>query len=80
VSSQPYRVTYPSSREMRKVTLASVDFDGTNTVWFDRLGVPYSGAIVDSPPPLTTGTIIVQAGKQQMTVKVEPVTGRVSIE
>jgi len=78
-SSKQFRVVFGKTSECSKVSFASVNFDGGNKVWFDRMGVPYSGAISDSPPPLTTGQVVMEAGKHQMTVRVEPVTGRISI-
>lgn len=80
VPAQPYRVTFPADKRLRKVRLTGVNFDGTNHVWFDRLGSPYGGAIAASPPPMTVGEVVVRVGDRTMTVRVEPVTGRVLIE
>ena len=74
-----YSIDFGSDSRMRAVSIATADFDGSNTVWFDPLGAPYGGSISDSPPPLNNGTINVTAGEKTMTVTVEPVTGRINI-
>ena len=80
VSTHPYRVDYAADRRRSKVRIASASFDGQSQVWFDRMGSPYAGAIVTSPPPLTNGQVVVQAGSESITVQVEPVTGRIRIQ
>lgn len=80
ITTQPYRVDYATDKRLSKVRIASASFDGQNQVWFDRLGSPYAGTIVASPPPLTNGQVVVQAGNESITVLVEPVTGRVRIQ
>lgn len=62
-----------------RVVLGSALFDGTNTLWFDRLGMPYSGEIDDNTP-LTSGEIIFNAAANTMKLKIEPVSGKVTIE
>ena len=61
------------------VKIDSVNFDGTNVVWFDLLGAPHSGAIGASPTPLTVGSVVITAGDRNITINVEPVTGRIQI-
>lgn len=80
VAGSPYRIEYPEDRHTRTVTLDTADFDGSNTVWFDRLGAPYGGAISASPPPLSTGQVIVRVKDKTMTIRVEPVTGHITIQ
>ena len=79
LSSEPYRVDFSADARRSNTTLVSVDFDGTSVLWFDHMGMPYGGAIASNPPPLTTGNVVLQVGDQQMTVQVEPVTGRINI-
>ena len=62
----------------KKLNIQSASFDGSNTIWFDHMGTPYSGDVVDGTP-LLNGTIIIQSGDKEMTINVEPVTGKISI-
>jgi len=78
VVGSPYRIEYPNDRRTRNVSLETANFDGNNTVWFDRLGAPYGGAISASPPPLSTGQVVVRVKDKTMTINVEPVTGRIT--
>ncbi len=80
VVGSPYHIEFPNDRRTRNVSLETANFDGNNTVWFDRLGAPYGGAISDSPPPLSTGQIVVRVKDKTMTINVEPVTGRITIQ
>ena len=58
--------------------IASANFDGTSTVSFDYLGIPYT--VAASPAALlNAGVITLQAGGATRTVRVEPVTGYISI-
>ena len=80
VVGSPYQVEFPNDRRTRTVSLETANFNGNNTVCFDRLGAPYGGAISASPPPLTTGQIVVRVKDKTMTINVEPVTGRITIQ
>ena len=80
MSNKPYRVDYANDPQAQNVALEAVDFDGTNVLWFDRMGVPYGGAIAESPVVLTSGSITVSSGDVKMTVNVEPMTGRVTFD
>lgn len=80
VVGSPYEIEYSNDRRTQNVSIESVNFDGSNTVWFDRLGAPYGGAISASPPPLSTGQIMIRVKDKTMTIKVEPVTGRITVE
>jgi len=79
VSGKPFRVRFGAAGELQDVSLTVADFNGSGTVWFDRMGAPYGGAISQSPPPLASGRITVVSGDEQMTIRVEPVTGRISV-
>ena len=74
-----YRISFPDIPQMKSVMIDVVDFDGTDRVWFDRLGAPYSGAI-DAKTPLGSGKVTVRAGSSSYTVSVEPVSGRIKVE
>jgi prepilin-type N-terminal cleavage/methylation domain-containing protein len=80
VVGSPYQIDYPNDRRTQNVSLETANFDGSSTVWFDRLGAPYGGAISASPPPLSTGQVVVRVGDKTMTINVEPVTGRITIQ
>jgi len=72
-----YTVNFQSDSRLNKVKILSADFDGTDTVTFDYLGSPYNGK---SPPTaLNSGVISLQAAGVTKTIRVEPVTGYISI-
>ena len=72
------QVDFPSTANFSKVDIDTVDFDGTDRVWFDRLGAPYSGDI-GAMTPMTSGSIVLSSGQHAVTVSVEPVTGRITL-
>jgi prepilin-type N-terminal cleavage/methylation domain-containing protein len=78
-AGQIFRVDFTKGRHYRQVTIESADFDGSQTVWFDRMGAPYGGVIASSPPPLNAGAVILRAGDIRVQVNVEPVSGRVTV-
>ncbi len=78
-SGSDYRVSFPDISQMKSVTIDAVNFDGTDRVWFDRLGAPYSGAIIANTP-LASGEVTVRAGSRSYTVTVEPVSGRIKVD
>ncbi|MBN1764296.1 MAG: type II secretion system protein [Sedimentisphaerales bacterium] len=77
ITKAPARMDYTVDNYLRSVEIATANFDGHNSVWFDRMGAPYSGAIIDNTP-LTSGQIVLAGGEQTVTVNVEPVTGRIT--
>ncbi len=78
IAGKTMEVSYPDSPRLTDVTIETATFNGTDRIWFDRLGAPYSGNPV-SNTPMTNGTVTVQAGETAVTVTVEPVTGRISV-
>jgi len=80
VVGSPYQIQYLSDRRTQNVSLETADFDGSHTVWFDRLGAPYGGAISESPPPLSSGQVVVRVKNKSITIHVEPVTGRITVQ
>ena len=77
-SSQPYRVNFSTGQRYRSVTIESASFDGSQTIWFDRMGAPYVGTTT-SGTPLITGAVILRAGDRRVQVNIEPVSGRISV-
>ncbi len=72
-----YRVDFRNDGRLSQVDIADVSFDSGSRVLFDYLGSPYNG---NSPPgPLNNGVITLQGGGATKTVRVEPVTGYVTI-
>ena len=71
-----YSVDLKSDSRTDKVNIASVNFGSTQTVKFDYLGSPYNG----SDKPLNIGEILLQAGEDEITINVEPVTGHISFQ
>ncbi len=78
LSQGDYKVDYTTSSSYKNVHIKSVNMDGTQKVWFDRMGAPYSGDISDARP-LTTGRITLEAGKLTTVVSIGPVTGRIKV-
>ena len=76
----PYEINFSTDGRLNKVDIVEVDFDpgSDNTITFDYLGSPYSGPGISSP--LNSGVIRLQAGGTTTTVRVEAVTGFISIE
>jgi hypothetical protein len=68
----PYAVSFQNESRLNQVHISNVNFNGSQTVTFDCLG---------SPPSLSAeGTVSLQADGITKTVKVEPVTGFISIQ
>ena len=81
VNPGKFVVDFSADSRLSRVKIVSADFDSgvsvSNTITFDYLGSPYSGA--GSPAPLDAGTITLEADNFSLTVDVEPVTGYVTI-
>ena len=73
-----FKVVYINHSRFKKVTVTSVNFDGSSIVWFDRLGMPYSGPIIDNTP-LNSGLVTLSADNFSTTISVEPISGQVKI-
>lgn len=63
-----YVMNFSNDKRLGKVDISNVDFNGDSTVEFDCLGSPNNG-----------GTITIESEGTIATIKVEPVTGYVSI-
>jgi prepilin-type N-terminal cleavage/methylation domain-containing protein len=71
-----YIVSFAGDGRLDKVNIVSTTFGAANTIKFDSLGSPYDG----TGAALTNGVVQLGAEKQTIKVKVEPVTGYISIE
>ena len=82
VNPGPFVVDFSSIGSLDRVDIDAADFDSgssvSNALTFDYLGSPYSG----TSTPLLTGQITLQdkqTGNFKLYVKIEPVTGYVTI-
>jgi len=66
-----YAVNFATDGRLDRVSINSASFGGTSTVTFDSLGSPVG--------LLAEGTVVLQAGGISRTVKVEAVTGFISV-
>jgi len=71
-----YIINFQSDSRLNRVDIVDVVFDpdSSQTITFDYLGSPYSGS-----SPLNSGIITLEAGGITKRVRVEPVTGYISI-
>jgi len=79
IPGKSLRTDYLNDPRLQNITLETADFDGGGKIWFDRLGMPYSGPDKDNLTALNDGSISVQSGNNVMTITVEPITGRILI-
>ena len=78
VSKAQYIVDFPNDANLKTVAIDSALFDGQNKLWFDRLGAPYSGNIVDNTP-LADGAITLSAPGHTANITIVPITGRINV-
>ncbi|MDD5010866.1 MAG: prepilin-type N-terminal cleavage/methylation domain-containing protein [Phycisphaerae bacterium] len=71
-----YVVNFANDSRLNRVDIVNTNFGATETVSFDNIGAPFDG----SGAALSNGFIQLRAGKYTMRVKIESVTGYVSIE
>lgn len=69
-----YVIDFRNDRRLNRVDIFDANFDATNEVKFDYLGSPYNGG----GTALNSGVISLQGGATK-TIRVEPVTGYISI-
>ena len=76
----PLSISFANDNRLSRVDITGADFDSDpgNTVTFDYMGSPYSGATTTNA--LNTGEISLEADSFSLTVNIEPVTGYVTIQ
>jgi len=79
IPGKSLRTDYLNDPRLQNINIETADFDGGGKIWFDRLGMPYSGPNKDNLTALNAGSVSVQSGDNVMTVTVEPITGRILI-
>lgn len=63
------------------VGLSEAAFDGTSVLMFDEAGAPHSvSSATASPTPLSNGSVRIVCGGTTLTIRVEPLTGTLSVE
>ena len=77
MTKKPYSITFSNDSRLSSVKINTADFDSTSTLYFDYLGTPYSGSL---DPLKNAGVITLNADEFSLTVKVQPMTGYISIE
>jgi len=79
VNPGSFVVNFSADSRLSRVNIVSAIFDpdSSDTITFDYLGSPYSGA--GTTAPLNSGQITLQADDFTLTVDVEPVTGYVTM-
>lgn len=70
-----YVVDFRRDGRLDRVDIVSANFNGTNQVAFDYLGSPFDG----SSNPLNSGVVTLQASSATRMVRVEPVTGYITV-
>jgi Tfp pilus assembly protein FimT len=70
-----YVVDFRNDRRLNRVDIFDANFDATSEVKFDYLGSPING----NNTALNSGVISLQAAGVTKTIRVEPVTGYISI-
>lgn len=70
-----YVIDFRNDRRLNRVDIFDANFDATNEVKFDYLGSPLNG----NDTALNSGVISLQAAGITKTIRVEPVTGYISI-
>lgn len=83
IRQNAFDVRFSSERSISRVRVLSADFDpddNTDSITFDYLGTPHSGQTTGTP--LNSGQITLRdaAASFSLIVKIEPMTGYVSIE
>jgi prepilin-type N-terminal cleavage/methylation domain-containing protein len=80
VERQPWVVGFgPGSRAWGTVRLDEADFDGSTTLMFDESGAPMVIA-AGIASPLNDGAVRVSCNGQALTIRVEPITGTLTVQ
>lgn len=83
INKSPYTMTFGTAGTAG-LTAAYIDsrsFDGSTTLVFDEMGVPYSYDTVSSTatPLAAAGEIVVGSGSYRLKVEIEPFTGEITV-
>jgi Tfp pilus assembly protein FimT len=73
---QKYTISFATDSRLNKVDITSTTFGTGDTIKFDYLGAPLDGA----GAALNNGEVVLTAEGSTMKVKIESVTGYISIE
>ena len=76
ITKTPYRMSFPTDQHLKDVQITAANFDSGNLVKFNSLGMPYNSA---GSQLAARGTVTLIAGAHNITVTVEPVSGRINI-
>ena len=79
VANSLYQINLGTAGRFKKTSIQSPNFDGSDSVWFDRMGGPHGGSIIANPTVLGSGSVVIACGDDSLTVAIEPVTGRISV-
>jgi prepilin-type N-terminal cleavage/methylation domain-containing protein len=71
----PYVVNFRSDNRLGQVDIFDANFDGGNQVKFDYLGSPFNA----TGSGLNSGVVTLKVGGASRTVRVEPVTGFITV-
>jgi prepilin-type N-terminal cleavage/methylation domain-containing protein len=74
-----FSVVYAQEGRLNRVGVSTVDFNGTAVVQFNYTGAPLDGLDFPLTDP-DHSSVTLEAGGNQMTVRVEPATGYISIQ
>lgn len=74
----PYVMDFRKDARIDRVEILDANFDGTPKVTFDYLGSPWNGAS-PTPTQLNSGVVTLRSGTITRTVRVEPVTGFITV-
>ena len=77
VNRTSYVVNFSTDGRLDRVSITSANFDGGSVVNFDYLGCPYNSNPSDGLD--SEGVLTLTAGGASKTVKVEPVTGFITV-
>ena len=78
VNGSPYTVTLGNG-SLANVTLGTVNFDNNTTIAFDSVGIPYSWSASNGTLALNSGTVVMQAGTNKLTVSVGAYSGEITV-
>jgi prepilin-type N-terminal cleavage/methylation domain-containing protein len=79
VGGLPYVVNVGTGA-LANVTMNSVSFDGNTTIAFDAIGVPYSWNSTNGTTALNSGSIVLKAGANKLTISIAPYSGEIKVQ